>query len=465
MKNYLLLITTLFVCGTNIFAQVPSYVPTNGLVGWWPFNGNANDESGNGNNGTVNGAIITSDRFGSSNSAYDFNSGSVNMNNLAVSLTNNYSISFWAKPMNYVNGYTVAFELTQNFNCNDNPLIGFWANNLIYHTCSDIYTNVGMGNFILMQGQWNHFVITLNNGLTTTYKNGEFYDSGNIVWPNIIANKLTIGNSGNGLSSPSPFKGQIDDFGIWNRSLTFCEIQDLYNSQVGTSNTVNATSCINYTWNGNIYTQSGQYTYQTSNVNGCDSTAILNLTINQPTTSTTTQVACSSYFWNGNTYNTSGTYTYPTTNQNGCDSTATLNLTINQPSSSTQTEIALDSYIWPVNNQTYTQSGTYTAVITNTAGCDSTITLELTMQFTGIEEHLNQNVSISPNPTSDYFVVSVSEEIIGESYSIIDLNGKTLKEGTLTQNEKIIEIGNLSEGVYLFRINNETVQTLRIVKN
>jgi hypothetical protein len=35
-------------------AQVPSYVPTNGLVGWWPFNGNANDESGNGNNGTVN---------------------------------------------------------------------------------------------------------------------------------------------------------------------------------------------------------------------------------------------------------------------------------------------------------------------------------------------------------------------------------------------------------------------------
>jgi hypothetical protein len=140
-------------------------------------------------------------------------------------------------------------------------------------------------------------------------------------------------------------------------------------------------------------------------------------------------------------------------------------LTINQPSSSTQTEIALDSYIWPVNNQTYTQSGTYTAVITNTAGCDSTITLELTMQFTGIEEHLNQNVSISPNPTSDYFVVSVSEEIIGESYSIIDLNGKTLKEGTLTQNEKIIEIGNLSEGVYLFRINNETVQTLRIVKN
>jgi hypothetical protein len=43
---------------TMSFAQnIPSYVPKNGLVGYWPFNGNGNDESGNGNNGTVNGAL------------------------------------------------------------------------------------------------------------------------------------------------------------------------------------------------------------------------------------------------------------------------------------------------------------------------------------------------------------------------------------------------------------------------
>ena len=56
----------------NVMAQVPSYVPTNGLVGYWPFNGNANDESGNGNNGTVNGATLTTDRFGVANKAYNF---------------------------------------------------------------------------------------------------------------------------------------------------------------------------------------------------------------------------------------------------------------------------------------------------------------------------------------------------------------------------------------------------------
>ena len=42
------------------------------MIGYWPFNGNANDESGNGNNGTVNGATLTTDRFGNLNSAYNF---------------------------------------------------------------------------------------------------------------------------------------------------------------------------------------------------------------------------------------------------------------------------------------------------------------------------------------------------------------------------------------------------------
>ena len=70
------LVFTVFAVGlgltASIMAQVPSYVPTNGLVGWWPFNGNANDESGNGNNGTVNGATLTTDRFGVANKSYSF---------------------------------------------------------------------------------------------------------------------------------------------------------------------------------------------------------------------------------------------------------------------------------------------------------------------------------------------------------------------------------------------------------
>jgi len=50
----------------------PPPPPTNGLVAWYPLNGNANDASGHGNHGTVNGATLISDRFGNTNSAYNF---------------------------------------------------------------------------------------------------------------------------------------------------------------------------------------------------------------------------------------------------------------------------------------------------------------------------------------------------------------------------------------------------------
>src|SRR5438477_5279250 len=59
----------------HAFAQsnIPDYIPADGLVGWWPFNGNANDNSGQANNGTVAGAVLTADRFGNPGAAYSFN--------------------------------------------------------------------------------------------------------------------------------------------------------------------------------------------------------------------------------------------------------------------------------------------------------------------------------------------------------------------------------------------------------
>ena len=88
----------------SLSAQVPSYVPTNGLVGWWPFSGNANEISGNGNNGTINGATLTIDRFGIQNNAYNFNGLSnyieVSDNN-SLDLTNNYTFSVWVKIVDY----------------------------------------------------------------------------------------------------------------------------------------------------------------------------------------------------------------------------------------------------------------------------------------------------------------------------------------------------------------------------
>ncbi len=53
MKQVLILISILFTAIPCFTQSIPSYIPSDGLIGWWPFNGNANDESGNGNNGAV----------------------------------------------------------------------------------------------------------------------------------------------------------------------------------------------------------------------------------------------------------------------------------------------------------------------------------------------------------------------------------------------------------------------------
>jgi len=69
-----------------------------GLLAYYPFNGNAKDSSGNGNNGTIYGATLTTDRFGKINSAYNFNGInnyiSVNATNF---LNNNYTFALWFK--------------------------------------------------------------------------------------------------------------------------------------------------------------------------------------------------------------------------------------------------------------------------------------------------------------------------------------------------------------------------------
>ena len=99
-KNLLVTAIAIFGLATITMAQtIPSYVPTNGLVGWWPFNGNANDESGNGNNGTVNGATLTVDRNGAFNSAFSFDglSNYISGNIANFSNTSITSLSAWVK--------------------------------------------------------------------------------------------------------------------------------------------------------------------------------------------------------------------------------------------------------------------------------------------------------------------------------------------------------------------------------
>ena len=137
--------------------------------------------------------------------------------------------------------------------------------------------------------------------------------------------------------------------------------------------------CDTYTWNSTAYTSSGTYTWLGTNANGCDSTAILNLTITPLTTTgsvTTSICAGDSYVWpaNGQTYTTAQTGVTVVT---GCN-TATLNLTITPlttTGSVTTSICAGDSYVWPANGVTYTTAQSGVTVVT---GCN-TATLNLTI--------------------------------------------------------------------------------------
>jgi hypothetical protein len=234
------------------------------------------------------------------------------------------------------------------------------------------------------------------------------------------------------------------------------------------SSSESITECDSYTWstNGQTYTESGQYTEVLTNQSGCDSTVTLNLTITNSNSGSETITECHSYTWNtnGQTYTESGQYTEVLNNQSGCDSTVTLDLTINSSSSSTQTQTGIDSYTWPVNNETYTESGSYSAVIPNAVGCDSTITLELTLEFTGLDENESSYVAVYPNPTHNSFILS-TKDMINMNFTLLDIQGKVVLTGKIESPEYTVDISNLSMGQYNLVFEDENISPISIIKN
>jgi Concanavalin A-like lectin/glucanases superfamily/Secretion system C-terminal sorting domain len=213
-------------------AQVPAYVPTDGLVGWWPFNGNANDESGNGNDGVVNGATLTEDRFGNVNNAYNFQSANSNY----ISINNNpvqngtASISGWFNPTAPIGGpiIHIGSDNSTAANCNG-YFFGFGTianptgNNLLLDaSCQGNYNT----EWIATPNTWYHFTLIRTQNNLTAYINGNMvgsYTPTGIISP---SNNIFFGST---FSSNSVFyNGIIDDIAIYNRALTEQEIQNLY---------------------------------------------------------------------------------------------------------------------------------------------------------------------------------------------------------------------------------------------
>ncbi len=263
-KKLLLLSFGLLMTTQMIFSQVPSYVPTSGLVGYWPFNGNANDETPSGYNGTVNGATLTTDRFGNNNSAYNFDGVNdyIQTNYSGVLGTANRSVSFWAK-------HTESFNSSQCASCSRRPIISYGSNVQGPSQIGQGFYcefNVGLTginfdgnettasystNSPVNDGQWHQYVYVFNNVSNVSsvkiYQDGILLNNLSYTYlpsfnlNTILGADMAFGRRTFNQNAPYYYKGDLDDIGIWNRALSPQEITNMYNG-VNYSDTCNAVS-------------------------------------------------------------------------------------------------------------------------------------------------------------------------------------------------------------------------------
>lgn len=220
-------------------------IPTNGLVGWWPFNGNANDESGNALNGVINGSVLTSDRFGYGASAYVFDgndwievAANANLNPGAG------TISVWFKTAQarnqdiiYKTG-KVTGPLVPGQVLNENYAIGWYDNPAAtIEGCVKYNSNciAGAGwqkakpNVTYADDKWHNVIMTWGDGSVKYYVDGR-----------LVAEKVTPVNLadvcaggpfiiGGGWAVPTgTFIGSIDDIAVYNRVVTAAERNRLF---------------------------------------------------------------------------------------------------------------------------------------------------------------------------------------------------------------------------------------------
>ncbi len=329
---------------------VPNYLPSNGLVGWWPFNGNANDESGNGNHGTVNGATLTSDRFGNVGKAYDFDGvddfifGNANS---SLIMSNQITISSWVNTQSNAQQRIFTLGNDQNifnfqyslFTTSQNAFIKLYF--IAYGQNSNFEPqgpNVSSGS--LVSNSWNLLVVTYDGVSLKYFINGTL-DKQISISDSFIQNQFLKFLIGKRSDNSEIFNGKLDDIAIYNRALTPQEIAAMYSGcTVTDSSSFSASACNLYTlpW-GDTVAQSGTYVHTYTNNGGCDSIVTAQIIINTASDSTqgTTVTATGSYTLpSGSVATESGYYTHTYANQYGCDSTVTFYVVINQSNDSTQ---------------------------------------------------------------------------------------------------------------------------------
>jgi hypothetical protein len=313
--------------------------------------------------------------------------------------------------------------------------------------------------------------VTLSGSGATTYTWNNNVSNGIAFTPSATTNYTVTGtNSTTGCSNTDQVTVNVNALPTVNAGVdqTVC---------AGTAVSLSGSGATTYSWNNGIQNSVAFLPLQTNSFvvigtdaqTGCENsdTVIVavnalptvdagqDLTICKGDTIILSGSGASTYIWNNNVldgqaFNPTSTQTYVVegTDNNNCVNTDSITVTVNEQTFSTLTESAIDSYT--LNGITYTQSGTYTQTLTNAAGCDSTITLNLTLNFTGIDE-LGNELIISPNPTQHSIMISAQKEIYS-NFSLFDPQGRIVMQGKLQGTNTLVDLSPLSTGNYMLQL-------------
>ena len=198
-----------------------------GLTAYYPLDGNANDVSGNGYNGTITGSIPAADRFGAANQAMFFDGIDDNIGIPEIDLTIQRSFSAWVKTTTYgeivYRGWSYMGAYHYYFDILD-------TGNFRYgHTSGG--TTTAISQSVVNDEYWHHLVATWDGSIVNLYLDGELDTSQSYT-------NSPTGSSTNGSFIGASyynygdfrghFQGFLDDIRLYNRSLSAAEVQTLY---------------------------------------------------------------------------------------------------------------------------------------------------------------------------------------------------------------------------------------------
>ena len=211
---------------------------TTGLVGYWQLNGNANDSSGQGNNGTIVGATATTDRFGTANMAMSFNGSN---NYIAVASpsglptgTSPRTLALWFKKSNNTVWSKEVVGYGTNGSHNRFAIFLPDATKIGAETINNSHYISWTANT-----DWNHIVLVLPVGGTKA-SDVKVYLNG-IEGTYVVSDNATLTTTSSPfwigalptIATGYNFDGSIDEVKIFNRALSAAEILSMYNHEKG----------------------------------------------------------------------------------------------------------------------------------------------------------------------------------------------------------------------------------------